>query len=105
MVRQSSEPLPARIWSAVTPNRLAAVVRSRVLTGSGYRRRVSSAIAPSVAITRGDGGNAPSLVFSLTRSLICSPGVYPGIARIAGRSSSTADGRLASSLVDIATID
>src|SRR5262245_29697023 len=105
MVRQSSEPLPASTCSAVTPKLAAAVARSRVLTGTGERRRVTYAIAHSGGIPRRHGGYAPSLVFSLTRSLICSPGVYPGMARIAGRKRSTAEWRLASSLVDIAVID
>ena len=74
MVRQSSEPLPAMMHSAGTPKRAAAAARSRLLTGSGYRRSDSSAIAASACITRGDGGYAPSFVFSLTRSGFCSPG-------------------------------
>jgi hypothetical protein len=34
---------------------------------------------------RGEGGNALSLVLSLMQLLICSPGVYPAMAKISRR--------------------
>src|SRR5205085_1690272 len=88
IVSRSSEPLPIRIDSGTTPRTRAAAWRKVSPSGSGYLRRRSPVRAPRIASkTRGDGGYGFSLVLSLTYSPSrgCSPGTYPAIARMLGR--------------------
>src|SRR3954470_21628128 len=88
IVSRSSDPLPTRIDSGGTPSTLPAACRNESPSGSGYLRSLSPVRAARIASnTRGDGGYGFSLVLSLTYSPSrgCSPGTYPAIARMFGR--------------------
>src|SRR3954453_2827134 len=88
IVSRSSDPLPMRTESAGTPKNLLAASRKVSPSGSGYLRSLSPVRAARMASkTRGDGGYGFSLVLSLTYSPSrgCSPGTYPAMARMFGR--------------------
>ena len=84
----SSEPLPIRMLSGSTSSTRPAAWRKVSPSGCGYLRRLFEVSAARIASnTRGLGGYGFSFVFSLTMSgsLSCSPGTYPAIARMFGR--------------------
>src|SRR3954453_3115356 len=88
IVSRSSDPFPTRIDWGGTPRTLPAACRKVSPRGSGYLRSLSPVRAARMASkTRGDGGYGFSLVLSLTYSPSrgCSPGTYPAIARMWGR--------------------